>query len=162
MIEITGTGLDVAINGFEFDGTSAPVNDYSAGNTVTLDKNLFHNIIDHGLFFETPSLLTFDDNLFSGGDYGTEDSIQVGVSSLPGTAQVSITNNVWTGVATSGLNLSDASGTVSGNQFLGNKYYGILVANQSGNLSITNNTFDGITNPDPLTTPTWERRRTVL
>lgn len=155
VIEISGSGLTVEIDGFEFDGTSAPVNDYGSSNTVTLSQNLFHNIQTHGMYFETPTLLTLDDNRFSGGDYGGEDTVQMGVNFSPDPAAVSITNNVWTGVTTPGLNLSAPSGTVSGNQFLGNPGYGILVANNAGNLAIVGNTFDGITNPDPLITPTW-------
>lgn len=152
VIEFTGTGLNVTIEGFEFDGTG-PINDYQGSNTLTFSKNIFHNAQYHGYYFETPGLLTFDDNRFDGGDYGGEDSIQVGVNNLAPPRPVAFTNNVWTGVTTAGLNLSDVSGSVTGNQFLGNPYYGVLVANASGSLSITGNTFDGITNPGG--SPTW-------
>ncbi len=79
-VELEGGGLTATIQGFTFDGTSSPVNDYSAGNTVTLRNNIFQDVQSHGMFFETPTL-TLDNNLFTGGDYGTEDTVQVGVSS---------------------------------------------------------------------------------
>src|SRR5207253_2177334 len=109
---------------------------------VNLVKDIFSNVSGHGSFFETLTLLNVDDSRFTGGNYGDEDTIQIGVNVGINRAPVSITNNVWTNVSTAGLNLSDVSGTVSGNTFQNSVYYGVLVANNCGNLSITGNNFD--------------------
>ncbi len=150
---LNAPNLTVKIEGLEFDGTSSPVNDYYSGNSVDLEKNVFNNIGSHGMYFDHP-ILTVNDNRFTGGDFGSEDTIQIGADET-NRASVNITNNVWSGVDTAALNLSDVTGTVSDNQFSNITYYGVLVANHTGNLSITGNTFDNVTNPLPGTVATY-------
>ncbi len=154
VFSIDAPNLTVTLEGLSFDGTSSPVNDYHANNTVDLDTNIFNNIGSHGMYFSDP-ILTVNDNRFVGGDYGSEDTIQIGAASPAMRAPVTITNNVWTGVDTAALNLSDVTGTVSNNQFSNILYYGVLVANNTGNLSVTDNVFDGVANPLPGTVATY-------
>src|SRR5205814_2797505 len=64
-------------------------------------------------------------------------------------------HNTWTDITGNGaLNSADQSGTISGNTFDGVEYYGILVA-YNANLTISNNIFNNITNPDPGGSATW-------
>src|SRR5262249_44533119 len=108
-----------------------------------------------GMYFEDPTL-TLNDNLFTGIDTPNSDTLQVGGHYPSSSHTISITNNVWNGITSSGgLNLSNVTGSITGNRFQSVQYYGILVAADSGNLNVSNNTFDSITNPDPMTSATW-------
>jgi hypothetical protein len=53
------------------------------------------------------------------------------------------------------MNLSSVSGTITGNVLDGLQYYGILLANNCGSLTLSGNEFNGITNPNPSGSPTW-------
>ena len=63
------------------DGVQTVFNDYNGGNTLAFNKNIFNNVSGHGSFVESPTSFTLDDNRFSNGDFGGEDSLQIGVSS---------------------------------------------------------------------------------
>ncbi|HXD88031.1 MAG TPA: hypothetical protein VN641_16205, partial [Urbifossiella sp.] len=65
----------MTIEGFKFDSTSAPLNAFSGGDSIQLLDNIFSNIQNHGIFLEAPHLVAAN-NLFTGGDYGGEDTIQ--------------------------------------------------------------------------------------
>src|SRR5579883_95025 len=153
VLSIDAADLTVTVQGLKFDGTPSAMNAYNAHDTIALKKNIFTATHDPGMYFQTPTL-TVDDNLFSNITGQTEDTIQVGGNGASDRANVTITNNVWSNVATAALNLSDASGTVSGNTFTHLKYYGALLANSS-DVTVSGNKFDSITNPDPTGTPSW-------
>jgi len=145
----------VVIEGLKFDGTAAAINAYAPNNTISLKKNIFTASHDPGMYFETPNL-TIDDNRFVGITSSlTEDVIAVGTNIGINRSPVSITNNVWINVAAGALNLDKVTGTISGNQFVNVQYYGIMLVRDSGNLNITDNLFNTITNPDPGNVPSW-------
>jgi hypothetical protein len=150
-----GTSV-VTFEGLEFDTPSAPMRD-DYGDTITLRKNIFTATggANDGMYFEDP-VLTLDDNRFTGIATPNADTLQVGGHYPSSSHAISITDNVWDTITESGgLNLSNVTGTITGNSFKNVEYYGILVANASGNLDINHNTFDGITNPAPGISATW-------
>ena len=156
VFRISGGTTDVTFQGLKFDTPTAPMRDDS-GDTITLRQNIFTATggANDGMYFEDP-VLTLNDNLFTGIDTPNADTLQVGGHYPSSIHAISITDNVWDTITSSGaLNLSNVTGTITGNTFKNVEYYGILVANDSGNLDIRNNTFDGITNPAPSGSATW-------
>ena len=157
VLRISAPGSPVTIEGFKFDSAGV-VDNYDPDMTITIRKNIYSNGISNGAFYflNGPALLTFDDNYLTAPALADEDSMFVAGdwNGATGTA-VSITNNVWENALSTGMNLSSVSGTISGNRFTNLPYYAILLANSSGSLTIQNNTFDQITNPNPVGVPTW-------
>jgi nitrous oxidase accessory protein NosD len=151
-VEIVDTALNVTIEGLEFSTPASPMTSYSAGKNLTIRKNIFTNL-GLGTYYEDPQLV-FTDNLLEGAT--DEDTVQVGGHFPATTHTVSFTNNVWRNVTGSGaLNLSNVTGVISGNSFTDVQYYGVLLANGSGNVTISSNVFQRITNPFPLVSATW-------
>ncbi|MFA6170975.1 MAG: Ig-like domain-containing protein [Patescibacteria group bacterium] len=150
----SGTAV-VTFEGLTFATTGAEMRSDASGATISLRKNIFSGAMTDGLYFEDP-ILTLDDNLFTSIDTPNADTVQVGGHYSASANTITITNNTWTGITSSGaLNLSSVTGNITGNTFNGVQYYGMLIANTSGNLNISNNTFNNITNPDPGTSATW-------
>jgi hypothetical protein len=151
---VDGANRTVIVEGFKFDGTPSAMNAYSPNDNITLQKNILTATHDPGMYFETPNL-TINDNRFADILVQGEDTIQVGRNVGVARVPVSITDNVWTNVSTAGANLDTVTGTISGNTFQNIVYYGFLIVHDSGDLTISDNLFDGITNPDPVNVPTW-------
>ena len=148
----------VTIQGFKFDNTGV-VDCYETGQTIAIRRNIYSNGTSGGAFYflNGPASLTIDDNYLTNAVLADNDAIFVAGdwNGTTGTT-VSITNNVIeNSPADSGLNLSSVSGTISGNRFSSLRYYAILLANNSSNMTISGNVFDGMTNPDPTNVPTW-------
>ncbi|HBB95776.1 MAG TPA: hypothetical protein DC054_10330 [Blastocatellia bacterium] len=153
-IRIT-TSDPVTIDGFTFSGgTGAFIDSYVTGNKPTIAHNIFTASGD-GFFFANSDSVTFQDNylhdisgcgvcegLFLAGNWnGTTGTV------------ASIKGNVWSTLDSAGMNLSNVSGTISGNQFARVTYYCALLANGT-NVDVCGNTFDHTINPD-ITVRTW-------
>jgi hypothetical protein len=149
------TTQPVTIDGFTFSGGSgAPIDSYTTDNRPTIAHNIF-TAEDDGLFFANSASVTFADNyLHDLTDCGSCDGLFL-AGNWDGTTgtTASISNNVWERVGSSGMNLSNVSGTISGNRFSKVTYYGALLANGT-NVDVSGNTFDQTINPD-LTVRTW-------
>ena len=148
----------VSIEGFKFDGAGL-IDSYQPGLTIALRRNICSNGISLGAmyFLNAPTSLTIDDNYLSNSNLADNDIIFVAGDWNGTTGTVAtITNNVIENSPdSSGINLSNVSGTISGNRFSNLKYYGILLANNSSNQTVSGNIFEGITNPDPVGVPSW-------
>jgi len=145
----------VTIDGFTFSGgTGALIDSYTSGNNPTIKHNIFTAQVD-GFFFFAPALFTFNDNyLHDLTDCGGCEGLFLAGNWNGSTGTVaSITANVWSTVGGPGMNLSNVSGTISGNHFSFVTYYGALLANGT-DVAISGNAFDHTINPDPLV-PTW-------
>jgi len=145
----------VTIDGFTFSaGTSAFIDSYTTGNKPTIERNIFTAAVD-SFFFANSDSVTFEDNyLHDLTDCGPCDGLFLAGNwnGTTGTV-VSIKANVWSVVGSSGMNLSNVKGTISGNRFSYVTYYGALLANGT-NVDVSGNTFDHTVNPD-LTVRTW-------
>jgi len=145
----------VTIDGFTFSGgTGAFVDSYTTGNKPNIGHNIFTASGD-GFFFASSDSVSFQDNylhdlagcgvcegLFLAGNWnGTTGTV------------ASIKGNVWSTLDSAGMNLSNVSGTISGNQFSHVTYYCALLANGT-NVDVCGNTFDHTINPD-ITVRTW-------
>ena len=150
-----GTTEPVTIDGFTFTaGTGAAIDSYTSGNNPTIKHNIFTAAAD-GFFFNEPALFTFEDNyLHDLTDCGGCDGVFIAGNWNGSTGSVvSIKSNVWSTIASSGMNLSSVSGTISGNSFSYVSYYCALLSNGT-NVDVTDNKFDHTINPD-VTVPTW-------
>jgi hypothetical protein len=160
VLRISLPGSPVTIEGFKFDSAGV-VDAYDPALDITIRKNIYSNGISGGAFYflNGPTQLTLDDNHLTNAVLPDNDTIFVAGNWNGTTGTVAtITNNVIENTPTdnaSGMNLSNVSGTVSGNQFTKLRYYGILLANNSSSITISGNVFDGIVNPDPTNVPTW-------
>jgi hypothetical protein len=147
----------VTIQGFKFDNTGV-VDDYETGQSITVRRNIYSNGTGGGAFYflNSPASLTIDDNYVINPAGDGEDAIFV-VGNWNGTSgtTLSLTNNVMENSISTGMNLSNVSGAITGNRFTNLQYYAILLANGSGSITISGNTFDGIVNPSPGVSPTW-------
>jgi hypothetical protein len=140
----------VTIAGFTFTGaTGANIDSYTPGNNPTIKKNVFTAGTD-GFFFNTPALFTFEDNyLHDLTDCGSCEGVFIAGNWNGTTGTVaSIKDNVWSTLGGPATNLSDISGTISGNRFSYVSYYCLLLANGS-NVDVCGNTFDHTINPNP-------------
>ena len=163
VLRITLPGTPVVIQGFKFDMANV-IDCYETGVTATFRRNIFSNGIGGGsiYFLNSPTSVTVDDNYLTNptASDGSDAIFIIGNwNGTTGTA-VSITNNVLSDPLTgstgsTGLNLSSVTGNITGNHFSNLHYYAILLANASGNMTISGNTFDGIINPSPGSVPTW-------
>jgi hypothetical protein len=161
---VNGTGILLRfssgpsiVEGFKFDSGGGAgdgiIDAYDPALNLTLQKNIFVGGAGR-FFFNSPSLLTFNDNYLTGTlDVGEGLFVAGNWNGTTGTA-VNIVNNVWENHLTDAMNLSSVSGSIAGNRITNVVYYGILLANSSGSLSIDHNTFDAIVNPD-LSVPNW-------
>jgi CSLREA domain-containing protein len=160
VLRISSPGSPVIIEGFKFDSAGV-VDAYDPALNITIRKNIYSNGISGGAFYflNAPTQLTLDDNHLTNAVLADNDTVFVAGNWNGATGTVAtITNNVIENTPTdnaSGLNLSNVSGTISGNQFTKLRYYGILLANNSSNITISDNVFDGIVNPDQVNVPTW-------
>jgi hypothetical protein len=145
----------VTIDGFTFSGgTSAMIDSYTSGHNPTIIRNIFADQVD-GFFFFEPALFKFEDNnLHDLTDCGSCEGVFIAGNwnGVSGTV-VSIKGNVWSTVGGPGMNLSNVSGTISGNRFSYVTYYCALLANGT-NVDVCGNTFDHTINPD-ITVRTW-------
>ncbi|MCX6787113.1 MAG: peptidoglycan-binding protein [Candidatus Kaiserbacteria bacterium] len=155
--DIKWGGAHVTFEGLTFNTSGVGIRSDYSGSTVTLRKNIFSGTMSDGMHFKDP-VLTVDDNLFSNLYTPKANIMQVDGNYPTSSNTVSFTKNTWSNI-TSGtadtigaLSLNSVTGTISDNTFSHVDNYGILVANQSGNLSITNNTFDYINNPNAAPT----------
>jgi filamentous hemagglutinin family protein len=149
------TAAPVTFDGLKFEGgASQPIDSYFTGNNITLRNNVFNNQAG-SLFFALSAQLTLERNRFTNVSDPDGNSVFVAGNwnGTTGTA-VTIRDNLFENPNTlvGGLNLSNVSGLVTGNTFKDLKYYGILLANNSSSIAITNNLFDHITNPGSNTT----------
>jgi hypothetical protein len=145
----------VTIDGFTLSGgTGAFIDSYTAGNTPIIKHNIFTAQVD-GFYFNHSALFTFEDNfLHDLTDCGGCDGIFLDGNWDGSSGTVaSIKGNVWSTVGSSGMNLSNVKGTISGNSFSYVTYYAALLANGT-NVDISGNAFDHTINPD-LTVRTW-------
>jgi hypothetical protein len=145
----------VTIDGFTFSGGSgAQIDSYTSGNTPTIKHNIFAAESD-GFFFFEPALFTFEENyLHDLTDCGGCDGIFIAGNWDGSSGTVaSIKGNVWFRIGSSGMNLSNVKGTISGNSFSFVTYYAALLANGT-NVDISGNAFDHTINPD-LAVRTW-------
>ena len=162
-MRITLAGAQVVIQGFKFDGANV-VDCYVADVTAEIRRNIYVNGVGGGAFYflNSPPSVTIDDNsLTNPSAVDGNDAIFIAGNwnGTTGTA-VSITNNVLAdplvgSTGSTGMNLSNVSGSITSNQFSNLHYYAILLANGSGSITISDNTFDGIINPSPASVPTW-------
>lgn len=150
-----GTTDPVTIDGFTFTGGTGPMIDsYTSGHNPTIIHNIFRDQVD-GFFFFEPALFTFEDNyLHDLTDCGGCEGIFIAGNWNGTTGTVaSIKANVWTTLTGPATNLSDISGTISGNHFSYVSYYCVFLANGT-NVDVKDNTFDYTINPD-ITVRTW-------
>ncbi|MEP7342572.1 MAG: right-handed parallel beta-helix repeat-containing protein, partial [Acidobacteriota bacterium] len=160
VLRISLPGNPVTIQGFKFDSTGV-VDAYDPGLNITIRKNIYSNGTSNGAFYflNAPPQLTIDDNHLTNAVTPDNDTIFVAGNWNGTTGTVAtITNNIIENTPAdnaSGMNLSNVSGTISGNQFLKLRYYAILLANNSSSMTVSNNVFDGIVNPSPGTVPSW-------
>ncbi|MGA2874449.1 MAG: right-handed parallel beta-helix repeat-containing protein [Nitrososphaerales archaeon] len=153
------TTAEVTIDGFTFNGTSNPVDSYQTGSNIVIQNNIFKNTIAGSeIFFGAPATLTFTNNSLTNFTPGGSNSDELLVAgNWNGTAgtSVMIQNNVFGTSQEDAMNLDSMSGVISGNTFSNMPYYGILLANNMGSLTVTNNVFSNITNPYPNISSTW-------
>lgn len=160
VLRISAPGTPVTIEGFKFDSAGV-VDAYDPALDITIKKNIFSNGTSGGAlyFLNAPPQLTIDDNYLTNAVLADNDTVFVAGNWNGTTGTVAtITNNVIENTPTdnaSGMNLSNVSGTVSGNQFKKLRYYAILLANDSSSMTISGNVFDGMVNPNPTNVPTW-------
>ncbi|MBC8029182.1 MAG: thrombospondin type 3 repeat-containing protein [Pyrinomonadaceae bacterium] len=151
-----GTTEPVTIDGFTFSGGTGPMIDsYTSGHNPTIIKNIFTGQVN-GFFFNEPALFTFEDNyLHDLTDCGGCEGVFIAGNWNGSTGTVaSIKDNVWSNLLdTPATNLSNISGTISGNSFSYVAYYCVFLANAT-NVDVTDNTFDQTINPD-ITVRTW-------
>jgi ABC-type phosphate transport system substrate-binding protein/nitrous oxidase accessory protein NosD len=149
------TASDVVIDGLTFTGAQGPtIDSYTTGNRPTIQNDIFTGGAD-GFFLGNPASVTFRDNsLHDLADCASCEGLFI-AGNWNGTTgtTVAISGNVWLNVAGVGMNLSNVSGSITGNTLSHVVYYGALLAN-STNVDVTGNTFADITNPDPTVT-TW-------
>ena len=157
VLRISLPATSVTIQGFEFDNTGV-VDCYDTGQTIAIRRNIYSNGQTNGSFYflNAPASFTFDDNYLTNAATIDNDAVFMAGNwnGTTGTV-VSITNNVIENSSSTGMNLSNVSGAITGNRFTNLRDYAILLAVNSGNITISGNTFDGIINPDPVNVPTW-------
>ncbi|MDX6405203.1 MAG: hypothetical protein QOH70_2658 [Blastocatellia bacterium] len=141
----------VTIDGFTFSGGSgAMIDSYTSGHNPTIIRNIFTAQVN-GLFFYQPALFTFEDNyLHDLVDCGGCEGLFIAGNWNGTTGTVaSIKANVWKNLLDApATNLSNISGTISGNQFSYVAYYCVFLANGT-NVDVCGNTFDHTINPNP-------------
>lgn len=151
-----GTTQPVTIDGFQFSGGTGPMIDsYTTGHKPTIIKNIFTGQVN-GFFFFEPAVFTFEDNyLHDLTDCGGCEGVFIAGNWNGTTGTVaSIKDNVWLNLLdTPATNLSNISGTISGNSFSYVAYYCVFLANGT-NVAVTDNTFANTINPD-ITVRTW-------
>jgi hypothetical protein len=149
------TNEPVTVDGFTFSGgLAAFIDSYTTGNKPIIRHNIFTAQVD-SFFFANSDSVTFEDNyLHDLTDCGPcEGLFLAGNWNGSNGTVASIKDNVWLQVGGPGMNLSNVSGTISGNRFSLVTYYGALLANGT-NVTVSGNTFDNTINPVP-TVPTW-------
>ena len=167
---ITASNISVTIKGLTFDMVNTT--DQSdrfvelinkTGVTMVVEKNQFLNAPSciNGNWYITgttsPFSLTLKDNYFT----GSKDSN--GIALWGNGHTVDIQDNVWTDNGGWAVNFNNVTGTFNNNQVLdtidnGTEWYdeqaGFLFAS-ANNLTLTNNTFDGLPNPSIRIYPTF-------
>lgn len=143
------TTASVTIDGFTFSGGSgAMIDSYTSGHNPSIFHNIFTSQVN-GLFFFEPALFKFEDNyLHDLVDCGGCEGLFIAGNWNGTTGTIaSIKANVWSNLLDSpATNLSNISGTLSGNKFSYVSYYCFLLANGT-NVDICGNTFDHTINP---------------
>ncbi len=156
---------DVTIDGFALDGTgSANGSKLIGGEPQGVQLSFLNNVLDlnamaasaqTNMILNNPQKLTLTDNQITTTGSNPSDSavIQI-VGFYAGGADTSnfmdVEGNTFTGIAdandqsTLQLNFSDVQGTVDNNTFNGVDI-GVLVANNTGNLTLDSNIFENIT-----------------
>ncbi len=129
------------------------------GTNITVSDSVLSGVAGQLYVLGAPNHLTISHDRWTGvsGSNGQTDTVFV-AGNWNGTSgtEVTVEDSAWdSSPGLSGMNLSNVSGTIVDNTFTGLSYYAVLVANNSGSLSVTGNVFDGIINPDPATSATW-------
>ena len=164
---VGGTGMrvtttaPVTIDGVSFGGSGAfgVLDSYTSGTNITVSDSVLSGVAGQLYVLGAPNHLTISHDRWTGvsGSNGQTDTVFV-AGNWNGTSgtEVTVEDSAWdSSPGLSGMNLSNVSGTIVDNTFTGLSYYAVLVANNSGSLSVTGNVFDGIINPDPATSATW-------
>src|SRR6185436_10221846 len=142
------TTAPVTIDGFTFTGgTTAMIDSYTSGNNPTIKHNIFRDQVD-GFFFFEPAVFNFEDNsLHDLTDCGGCEGLFIAGNWNGSTGTTtSIKANVWSTMTGPATNLSNISGTISGNQCSYVTYYCLFLANGT-NVDVVNNTFVHTINP---------------
>lgn len=161
MIDLQGHDLIVKIKGFDFNLEDTSNQHYRYINVVNdnrstlyVENNIFRNAPSNsnGYWWFTdaagPHTVTILDNHFL--NAAVSNGIQWGGNSFI----VDIRDNVWEDNQGWAMNFNNATGTISGNKFIdrvdngpswAEDQCGILVAGSGNHLSVTGNTFDGLT-----------------
>jgi hypothetical protein len=158
------TTAPVTIDGFTIEGPGMMLYTYVDGTNVTFQNDIITNVATgEGFFYSNPATLGFNNNKVTDATIngGNSDILFVAGNWNGSTGTVvTIENNVFDDGALSlgsqcdGMNLSNCSGTISGNTFENLAYYGILLANDCGE-TVSNNIFDNIQNPNPSGSASW-------
>ena len=155
---VTVTTTDaVTFDGLKFIGQHV-ISASTADTDVTFTNSDFQLVSggngSNNFYFNQPDTFTFTNNNVDATGYTGAFFQPIGTSGHPENTTVTFTGNTFTGHAgtyvggddnnvPAMLNLSDVNGTVSGNTFDGVDI-GILVANGTGPLEITDNTFENL------------------
>jgi len=161
MIDLKEHDLIVTIKGFDFNLEDTSNQHYRYINvvnygrsTLNVENNIFRNAPSNsnGYWWFTdaagPHTVTILDNHFL--NAAVSNGIQWGGNSFI----VDIRDNVWEDNQGWAMNFNNATGTISGNKFIdrvdngpswAEDQCGILVAGSGNHLSVTGNTFDGLT-----------------
>ncbi|MFM8531614.1 MAG: beta strand repeat-containing protein, partial [Ilumatobacteraceae bacterium] len=144
---VLGAGTSVVFDGFKINanGAASLFNTHHAGtsfairNTIVEDQN-------NQFYFSNPELFEVSDSRWTG--------LSDRVAQVPGNyngstgTRVLIQNNVFTspgaGSAVRGFNFSSVTGTMTGNTFQGGITFGFVLANATGNVTVSGNTFDQV------------------
>ncbi len=144
----------VTFQGLMFSATN--LDSYTTGNQVTFAKDIIADLPGNMFYANSASFVLTDNDIYGTADGWDAVLLAGDWNGATGTA-VTIQDNVIGDASPnggSGLNLSSVQGTILGNTFQNISYYGLLLANDT-NVSVANNQFSGIVNPDPTGVPTW-------
>jgi len=159
-INVTTTA-NVVIDGLSFTGTHV-TSISTSGTNLTLTNSVFDLVAggngSNNFYLSQPDHFTFTDNVVNATGYTGALFQPVGVPGNPSYSEVTVTGNTFNGLAGDTqpgwdndvpvvLNFSNVNGTVSGNTFSGVDI-GVLVADGTGPLDITDNTFTGLHRAD--------------
>ncbi len=155
MATITTTAL-VTFDGLRFVANTDVITTHTQNSNITFTNSTFDiqsgGTGGNAFYLSEPDHFTFSNNLVDAHGYASAFFQPVGDPDNPSHSEVTFTGNTFIGHPTAYvpdddnvvpliLNLSDVNGTVSGNTF-SHVDIGVLVANGTGPLTISGNTFD--------------------
>ena len=142
----------VVVDGFTL--SSLALDSYTANTQITYQNNIIANLPGN-MFFNAPATYDLKYNHIYGTATDWDALLLAGNWNGTTGTVVDIEGNVLDNASTAaGLNLSSVSGTITGNIFSGIAYYGLLLANET-NVTVDNNQFTNIVNPNPAGSTTW-------